>query len=103
VHYIKLTGVKLKLSSAFHPQTNSTSERTNKTINQAIRYHVQWNQKGWVKALPCIWFKIMNTVNASTGFLPFQLCLGRSPRIIPPIIPYSLLETDGDTTADVDA
>ncbi|KAJ8580336.1 hypothetical protein M405DRAFT_701891, partial [Rhizopogon salebrosus TDB-379] len=29
----------------------------------------------------------MNTVNASTGFSPFQLHMGRSPRMLPPIIP----------------
>jgi hypothetical protein len=29
----------------------------------------------------------MNTVNASTGFSGFQLHLGRSPHVIPPIIP----------------
>ncbi|EIW62447.1 uncharacterized protein TRAVEDRAFT_86614, partial [Trametes versicolor FP-101664 SS1] len=27
----------------------------------------------------------MSTVNASTGFTPFHLRLGRSPRVIPPI------------------
>jgi hypothetical protein len=35
----KLTGVKLKMSTAYHPQTDGASERTNKTLNQAIRYH----------------------------------------------------------------
>ena len=34
----------------------------------------------------------MNLVNASTGFSNFQLRLGRSPHIIPPIIPDSLTE-----------
>ena len=29
----------------------------------------------------------MNTINKSTGFTPFQLRMGRSPRIIPPLIP----------------
>ena len=29
----------------------------------------------------------MNTVNKSTGFSPFQLHMGRSPRLIPPIAP----------------
>jgi hypothetical protein len=47
----KLTGVKLKLSSAYHPETDGSSERLNKTINQCICYHVQHNQKGWVRAL----------------------------------------------------
>jgi hypothetical protein len=88
----KITGVKLKLSTAFHPQTDGASERTNKTINQAIRFHVQRNQKGWARALPRIRFDIMNTVNASTGFSPFQLRMGRSPRVIPPIVPTSIDE-----------
>jgi RNase H-like domain found in reverse transcriptase/Integrase zinc binding domain len=87
----KLTGVKLKMSSAYHPETDGSSERSNKTINQMLRYHVTQNQRGWVRALPRIRFQIMNTVNASTGFSGFQLHLGRSPRVIPPIIPDSLL------------
>jgi transposase InsO family protein len=83
----KLTGVKLKMSSAYHPQTDGSSERSNKTINQCLRYHVRRNQKGWVRTLPQIRFYIMNTVNASTEFSPFQLRMGRSPQVIPPIVP----------------
>jgi len=56
-----LTGVKHKMSSSYHPQSNGASERTNKTVNQCIRFHVKRNQAGWVRALP------------------FQLCFGRSP------------------------
>jgi hypothetical protein len=76
---MKLTGVKLKMSTTFHPKTDGASERSNKTINQMLHYHVRRNQKGWVAALPCICFQIMNTVNASTGFSGFQLHLGHSP------------------------
>ncbi|PIL33967.1 hypothetical protein GSI_03675 [Ganoderma sinense ZZ0214-1] len=86
----KLTGIKLKLSTAFHPQTDGASERTNKTVTQALRYHVSRSQRGWVRALPRVRFAIMNTVNASTGFSPFQLHLGRSPRLIPPIVDQPL-------------
>lgn len=82
----KLTGVKLKCSTAFHPQTDGASERTNKTVNQSLRYHVGRNQKGWVRALPRVRFDMMNTMNASTGFSGFQLRMGRSPRVIPPLI-----------------
>ena len=32
----------------------------------------------------------MNTVNSSTKFTGFQLHLGRSPRVIPPIVPEVL-------------
>ncbi|KIO03842.1 hypothetical protein M404DRAFT_62000, partial [Pisolithus tinctorius Marx 270] len=40
----------------------------------------------------------MNTVSNSTGFSPFQLHLGRSPRLLPPI---STL--DAETTEHADA
>jgi hypothetical protein len=82
----KLTGVKLKMSSAYHPQSDGASERTNKTLNQCLRFHVERNQTGWRRALPRVRFDIMNTVNSSTGFSPFQLRMGRSPRIIPPLV-----------------
>ena len=88
----KLTGVKLKLSSAYHPETDGSSERSNKTINQCICYHVRRNQKGWVCALPQICFDIMNSVNASTGFSNFQIHLGRSPCLIPPIVPTTITD-----------
>ena len=73
------------MSSAYHPQTDGASERSNKTINQSLRYHIRRNQKGWVRALPRICFCIMNTVNVSTNFSPFQLRMGRSLRVIPPL------------------
>ena len=85
-HLHVLTGVKIKMSTAYHPETDGASERSNKTVIQAIRFHVERNQKGWARALPRIRFNIMNTVNKSTGFSPFQLRLGRSPRLIPPLI-----------------
>ena len=85
-HLHALTGVKLKMSTAYHPETDGASERSNKTVIQAIRFHVERNQKGWARALPRIRFNIMNTVNKSTGFSPFQLRLGRSPRLIPPLL-----------------
>jgi hypothetical protein len=93
----KLTGVKLKLSSVYHPQMDGSSERSNKTINQCIRYHVHRNEKGWVRALPCIGFDIMNSVNASTRSSNFQICLGHSPHLILPIVPDTLCELRSDS------
>jgi hypothetical protein len=81
-----LTGVKLKMSMAYHPKSDGASERSNKTINQCLRYHVKRNQTGWHRALPWVRFDMMNTINLSTGFSPFQLRMGRSPHVIPPLI-----------------
>ena len=41
----------------------------------------------------------MNTVNKSTGFTPFQLCMGRCPHIIPPLVPTK----SSSTVTDIDA
>jgi hypothetical protein len=95
----KLTGVKLKMSSSYHPETDGSSERTNKTMNQAIRYHIDNNQKGWLAKLPHIRFAMMNTINASTGFSGFQLKTGRSPCIISLITPLTTNATAEQTTA----
>jgi hypothetical protein len=86
----KLTGVKLKMSTSYHPQTDGASERSNKTLNQALRYHIQRNQTGWVQALPHVHFTMMNTVNTSTGFSGFQLRMGHSPHLLPPLIDQRL-------------
>nr|GAT44984.1 reverse transcriptase-RNase H-integrase [Mycena chlorophos] len=82
----KLTGVKLRMSTSYHPQSDGASERTNKTLIQAIRFHVAANQSGWLRALPIIRFNIMNSVNASTGFSGFQLRYGRVPRVLPALV-----------------
>ena len=52
-----------------------------------------------VSQTPTNTFTIMNTVNASTGFLGFQLTTGRSPRIILPLIPLDIDATPEQTTA----
>jgi len=90
----RLSGVRMALSSSYHPETDGASERTNKTLNQSIRFYVDRQQHGWVQVLPRIRFALMNTVNASTGFSGFQLRLGRSPRVVPPL--HKSPELEGD-------
>ena len=94
-----LTGMKIKMSTSYHPETDGSSERTNKTVNQMLWYHVGRNQSGWAKALPLVRFNIMNTVNKSTGFSPFQLRMGRSARLIPPLEPATIDTTPKEKRA----
>lgn len=94
-------GIKHRLSTSYHPQTDGLSERSNKTVIQAIRFHVERNQKGWSNALPAVRFHIMNTVNASTGFSGFQLKTGRSPRLLPPLVD-GIIPTSLDDSIAVD-
>jgi hypothetical protein len=89
--FCQLTGVKQKMSSAHHPQTDGASKVSNKTVIQCIWFHVEHHQRGWVKALPTFQFEMMNTVNSSTGLSGFQVWMGCSPHVLCPLIP-SLLE-----------
>jgi len=82
-----LTGIKHKASTSYHPQMDGVSERTNKTLIQALRFHVECNQSGWVAALPRICFNYMCTINKSTGYSPFMLRFGRNPIVLPPLDP----------------
>ena len=86
-------GVKLKMSMAYHPETDGSSECMNKMINQSLHFHIDCQQKGWVHVLPRIHFAIMNLVNASTRFSNFQLHIGHAPLVIPPIVPSDLPPT----------
>ena len=98
----KLTGIKLKMSTAYHPESDGASERTNKTVIQAIRFAVERDQRGWVHTIPKVRFNIMNTINASTGFTPFQLRFGRSARVLPPIIrPHAEKDSRQQTAVDI--
>jgi hypothetical protein len=94
---MKLTGIKHKLSMVYHPKTDGSSEQTNEMVMQCLRYHVEHNQKGSVQALPKVRFDIMNTMNVSTGYLPFVLKTGCSPHLLPLLINDKLLreETEG--------
>lgn len=79
-HLNALMGVKLKMSSAYHPQTDGATERANRTITQMLRQCISPNQKDWVSKLPTIQFAINSARSESTGFAPFFLNNGRMPR-----------------------
>lgn len=96
---MRLTGTAIKASSSYHPESDGRSERSNKTVVQALRYFVDRKQKGWVAALPRIRFHIMNTVNASTGLSGFELKTGRSPRILPTVETLPKVTSLPETTA----
>ena len=40
-HLMTLAGVKHKLSTSYHPQSNGSSKQMNKTVNQCLRFHVK--------------------------------------------------------------
>ena len=63
----RLIGTKLQLSSAYHPQSDGSTERANWTVTQMLRQCINSDQKDWVSKLPAIEF-------ASTYHSPLHSC-----------------------------
>ena len=79
-----LLSVKFHKSSAFHPQANGRSERTNCTVGQILRSFTAKRQSIWLESLPAVEFAISSAINTTTGFSPFQLLFGHPPRLFSP-------------------
>lgn len=73
-------GVKQNLSTAFHPQTDGQTERTNATLEQYLRCFINYQQDNWSDLLPLAELCYNNTVHASTEETPFYALHGYHPR-----------------------
>ncbi|KAE8205032.1 hypothetical protein CF327_g7674, partial [Tilletia walkeri] len=77
---MKLLGVKLNISSAYHAQTDGQTERTNRTLEHILRPYCSYRQDNWDELLPMAEFAVNNAPSATTGVSPFQAKYGRHPR-----------------------
>ena len=66
-------GIKKRLSTAFHPQTDSQTKRQNSTIEAYLRVFVNFKQNDWARLLLMTKFAYKNAKNAITGHTPFEL------------------------------
>uniref|UniRef100_A0A8C5WCE5 Gypsy retrotransposon integrase-like protein 1 n=1 Tax=Leptobrachium leishanense TaxID=445787 RepID=A0A8C5WCE5_9ANUR len=73
------------LSSAFHPQSNGQTERTNQTLEQYLRCYATHLQDDWLDILPLAEFAYNNQVHSSTRLSPFYANYGYHPDILPDI------------------
>ena len=73
--------VHLLYSTSYHPQTDGMSERTNQTVEIALRYYLAALQEGtlnkWPTVLPRLSHALCNSTNfSSTGKTPTQVLFG---------------------------
>ena len=76
----RLLGTKVRLSTAFHPQTDGQTERMNRLLEETLRHYVNPSQDDWDEHLPLIEFAINNSKNKSIGTAPFHLWTPHQPR-----------------------
>jgi hypothetical protein len=72
-------GIKLAMSTAYHPQTDGQTERMVRTFKEMLRHYISNTQHDWSDHISSLEFAYNNSVNPSTGFTPFELDIGYHP------------------------
>jgi hypothetical protein len=78
---LEILGVRINMSTAFHPQTDGQTERVNRTLEQILRTCVSYEQNDWDIHLPVVEFAYNNAKQVSTNMTPFFADLGQHPRL----------------------
>ena len=74
---LRQLATSLLASTAYHPQTDGLSERSNQTVEIAIRYLVtSYPDLPWWQALPSLQAQLNNSPNAATGLSPNEVVYG---------------------------
>src|SRR6202023_2200998 len=66
-----ILGIKTKLSTAYHPQTDRQTERVNQEIEQYLRMFISHRQNDWPEWIACAEFAYNNNVHTLTQISPF--------------------------------
>ena len=73
--------IKIKLSTAFHPQTDRQTECMNQELEQYLRFFVENRQKDWLEWLASAEFAVNNKTHTATKVSPFMANYGRELRM----------------------
>jgi hypothetical protein len=71
--------IKQNLSSAYHPQTDGQSEKTNQHVETGLRIFCNFQQDNWVHYVPMIQYAINAHPSATTKQTPYELWMGYTP------------------------
>ncbi|KAD5802846.1 hypothetical protein E3N88_14206 [Mikania micrantha] len=73
-------GTQIKLSTAYHPQTDGQTKRTNQTLEDILRSYVIDFGGSWDVHLPLVEFSYNNSYHTSIKCAPFEALYGRKCR-----------------------
>jgi transposase InsO family protein len=90
----KLLGIKLSMSTAYHPQTNGQTERVNQVLEGYLHTFTSQRQDNWDDLLPSGEFQYNNMLHSLTQQTLFMVDTGRHPHMgFEPQQPRSTLES----------
>ena len=77
----KILGIKVAASMAYHPQTDSQTERINQEVKQFLHLFVNQRQDNWYDWISIAEFAYNDRVHALTQASPFMLDAGQNPQL----------------------
>jgi hypothetical protein len=81
--FFELLNVDLRFSTAFHPETDGSTEVVNQVLEQYLRIFCSYKQSDWSSLLPLAEFTYNNSVNSTTNMTPFFANNGLHPLFEP--------------------
>jgi len=94
-----LIGTRRKLSTAYHPQTDGQTERTNRTLKTYLRIYSNTNQNNWISLLPMAQLAYNNKEAEATGRTPFYANHGRHPHLFERTLPTETKAAEAEEMA----
>ena len=73
--------IQQNISTAYHPQTDGASERTNQSLEQYLRLYCSTKQNTWHTWLPIAQYTKNSWPSATTKKTPFDLLIGYTPSV----------------------
>jgi len=67
----KKLGIKRKISTTYHPQTNGQTEQVNQVLEGYLQIFVNYDQNDWYHLLPRAEFAYNNSITNAHGMTPF--------------------------------
>ncbi len=81
VELLRLSGVRKSHTTPYHPMGNGQTERFNRTLGDMIRSLPPRSKVKWPQLLNTLTFVYNCTRHEITGYPPFFLMFGRTPRL----------------------
>ena len=80
---LKLLGITSSLTTAYHPQSDGATERTNQEIEAYLSIYCASHPEEWTTALHTLEFTHNSRRHADRSMTPFELMFGETPLAIP--------------------
>lgn len=79
----KISGTRLCMSTAYHPQSDGCTERVNQCLEQYLRSMTSQVPKNWASWLPAAEWWYNTTFHTTLQTSPFEIVYGIKPRYLP--------------------